>query len=198
MKKDFFELPVGDIYPCNVEVKSNKNKVFSACVDVNGIDAGTIYICADSLENALLLIRNSNVCQSVTYVGGLRENSLPAKYWPSETFTILGVSEGLLFSVDEKAEEAAQVTAEIAWKNEQMEVHFEELNKESSKIIGVDNIIWVKEPVLINDLPVDVTLTMSLNDFENNEANMEEYLLYALSEIYVFTPISIGGYKVLS
>jgi hypothetical protein len=130
MKKDFFELPVGDIYPCSAEVTSNKNKVFFACVD-------------------------------------------------------------------EKAEEAAEAAAELVWKNEQMEAHFEELDKESSMIIVIDNIVWVKEPALVNNLPADVALSIKIDDFENNEDNLEEYLFFVLSETYVFTPISIGGYKVL-
>ena len=94
-------------------------KVFWGSVDVNGCDAGVIYVCAGSPEEADSIIKE-NIDDRVTYVGELSEKN-SNKYWPSETYLILGESDGLLFPVDEEAEEEAQRTAELAWKNEQMQ-----------------------------------------------------------------------------
>lgn len=136
MKKDFFELPVGDTYNFNQsEGLVDKKRVFSASIDDRGADAGTIYVCAKSLEDAMLLIETSDFSGgnnryggtvNITYIGKLRENTQPTKYWPSETFIILGDSEGLLFPVDEKAEEVKEASAEQAWRNEQFELLFQE------------------------------------------------------------------------
>jgi hypothetical protein len=103
-------------------------KVYSACIDVMGADAGTLYVCAESIEEAHSIV-NENLDSSVTYVGKLGEK-MSNKYWPSETYGIFGESDGLLFPVDEAAEQAEQAAAEAAWQNEQMD---KLLNEESGQ-----------------------------------------------------------------
>ncbi|MDD3596677.1 hypothetical protein [Sulfuricurvum sp.] len=93
-----------------------------------GTDAGTLYVCAESIEEAHSIV-NESLDSSVTYVGELSEK-IGNKYWPSETYGILGESDGLLFPVDEAAEEAEQAAAEAAWQNEQMD---KLLNEESEQ-----------------------------------------------------------------
>lgn len=112
----------------------NTNKVYSAWIDLLGKDAGTVYVCAQSPEEAMSIIRSN--CSGGGYcTGDLRENSFPAKYYPSETYLILGNSEGILFAVDEKAEEEARAAAESRSREEEMREHLDaRLNIERAQI----------------------------------------------------------------
>jgi hypothetical protein len=97
------------------------NKVFSAWVDVNNNDAGTIYICATSIEEANKIMNENISDSSITSIGTLSEDKTPARYRPSETYLILGDKEdGMLIEIDEKAEEKAQMEAEKEWAEEQL------------------------------------------------------------------------------
>lgn len=110
-------------------------KVFSSCIDVMGMDAGTLYVCAESIEEAYSIL-NDSLDAAVTYVGKLSEKG-SNKYWPSETYAILGESDGLLFPVDEEAEEAERSAAEVAWQNEQMNnIHNKEIQPYESIAAG--------------------------------------------------------------
>lgn len=62
--------------------------------------------------------------------------------------------------------------------------------------VCISGIVWTNEPVFFNELPKKVTLEID-EDLVCDDT-MEEYLLYALSEEYMFIPVSIGGYKILN
>lgn len=118
-------------------------KVYSTCIDVMGTDAGTLYVCAESIDEAQKIMKDE-LDSSVTYVGKLSEGS--GKYWPSETYGILGESDGLMFPVDEAAEEAEQAAAEAAWQNEQMDELFKEKETQPDmvEVVPQDNKVDLK------------------------------------------------------
>lgn len=118
-------------------------KVYSTCIDVMGTDAGTLYVCAESIDEAQTIMKEA-LDNSVTYVGKLSECS--GKYWPSETYGILGESDGLMFPVDEAAEEAEQAAAEAAWQNEQMAELFKEKETQPDvmEVVPQDNKVDLK------------------------------------------------------
>ena len=124
-------------------------KVFSASIDVYGGgyngDAGTLYVIAESLEAAEVMIKRNLKREVTCVVGNLRENQLPTKYWPSETYRILGESEGLLFPVDETAEDEEQAIAEETYRNTQMEALFKELEKLNAKIFPLGYIASIDQ-----------------------------------------------------
>lgn len=93
-------------------------KVYSTWVDAKGGDAGTIFVCATSPEEANTMIRQSDLDYDCH--GDLHERKTPCSYWPSETFAILGNAEELLIAVDEQAEEERREAELKAWQLEQL------------------------------------------------------------------------------
>lgn len=166
-----------------------KKKIFSACIDVMGSDAGTLYVCAESLNEAHLIIKE-NLGSEVTYVGELWENPHPATNWPSETYAILGESDGLLFPVDEDAVEAEQVAANQAWQDEQMEALFKKEASDRLSQITTE----IKKGVRVSWSAFDIARIGKDQMYAKvQEAFIEEYCIFLIINEMSAMPQKIEG-----
>lgn len=68
------------------------------------------------------------------------------------------------------------------------------------KKLKLKGIVWTIEPVLTEDLPKEVEIVVDEDAFETakEEKVLTNFLKYELSELFVFTPVSIRTYQVIN